>query len=130
MLDGFILAQAEPPALELESSDTGTVADGSAQGQAPADGQAPRQPGIMDMLPFLLLLAGMFIFMTMGSRKKDKERKRMLGEMKKNDRVRTIGGIIGTIVEVREKEVLVKIDESNNTRVKFVRDAIAEIVKE
>ncbi len=130
MLEDFILADATPPKL-LDDAVTSTAQDGSAPAaDTTPDGAPPRAGSIWDMLPFLLLLAGMFIFMTMGSRKKDKERKRMLSEMKKNDKVRTIGGIIGTIVEVRDKEVLVKIDESNNTRVKFVRDAIAEIINE
>ena len=130
MLEDFILAQAEPPALDLGATESNTTADGAATGDAPADGSQPAPPDITSMLPFLLLLAGMFIFMTMGSRKKDKERKKMLGDLKKNDKVRTIGGMIGTVVEVREKDVLVKIDESNNTRVKFVRDAIGEIIND
>ena len=130
MFEDLILAQAEPPALELDTTETSTSADGSTPDGTATDGTASRTGSIWDMAPFLLLLAGMFIFMTMGSRKKDKERKRMLTELKKNDKVRTIGGMLGTVVEVREKEVLVKIDESNNTRVKLVRDAIGEIINE
>jgi preprotein translocase subunit YajC len=48
----------------------------------------------------------------------------MLPNVKKGDKITTIGGIVGTIVEMREKDVTVKIDESANTRVKFARWAI------
>jgi preprotein translocase YajC subunit len=44
--------------------------------------------------------------------------------LKKGDKITTIGPVAGTIVEMREKDVTVKIDESANTRVKFARWAI------
>jgi preprotein translocase subunit YajC len=43
---------------------------------------------------------------------------------KKGDKITTIGGVIGTVVEVREDEVMVKTDESANVRMKFARWAI------
>jgi preprotein translocase subunit YajC len=54
----------------------------------------------------------------------------MLAELSKNDRVVTIGGVIGTVVEVRENEVVLKVDESSNTRMRFSRNAIQSLVAE
>ena len=54
----------------------------------------------------------------------------MLDNMKRGDRIQTIGGILGTVVEVREGEVVVKVDESNNTKIKFSRSAIQRVVTE
>ncbi len=67
----------------------------------------------------------LFVFMGRGGRKKEAARKQMLGELKKGDKVTTIGGIIGNVVEVREDEITVKVDES--TRMKFSRRAISHV---
>jgi preprotein translocase subunit YajC len=60
-------------------------------------------------------------------RKQEAKRKDLLGGMKKGDRVTTIGGVIGTLIEVRDTEVIVKIDEQNNTRMRFLKSAIAHV---
>jgi preprotein translocase YajC subunit len=52
----------------------------------------------------------------------------MIQSLEKNTKVRTIGGIIGTIVEVRENEVVLKIDENNNTKIKIIKGAIATTI--
>ena len=97
----------------------------------PADGPAksPEQPFLNPQM--ILLFGGMmllFIFMSRGSKRKaNTKRTDMLSAMKKGDRVTTIGGIIGTVMEVRDDEILVKIDESNNTRMRFARRAIHSV---
>jgi len=50
----------------------------------------------------------------------------MVQSLAKNDRIQTIGGIIGTVVDVREDEITLKIDESNNTKIKILRSAIGK----
>ena len=78
---------------------------------------------------FIPIIA-LYIFLIMGSkRKQDRERKDLLGNLKKGDRVRMVGGELGSIVEVRENEVLVKVDESSNTKIRYVKDAVAQIVE-
>jgi preprotein translocase subunit YajC len=64
--------------------------------------------------------------------KKTEQKKRddMLKNMKRGDRVMTIGGILGTVVDVRDSEVMLKVDESSNTKIKFTRDAIKRVVEE
>jgi preprotein translocase subunit YajC len=52
----------------------------------------------------------------------------MVKSLQKNDRVRTIGGIFGTVIEVRDKEVIIKIDESNNTKMRVSPNAISSVV--
>ena len=48
----------------------------------------------------------------------------MLAGLKKGDRVTSIGGIMGTILEIRDDEVTVKVDESANVRMKFAKWAV------
>ncbi len=82
------------------------------------------------MFPMMAVMA-IFVFFSFNSkRKQDKQRQSLLGGMKRGDRIQTIGGVLGTIVEVRDTEIVVKVDESNNTKIKFVRSAISRVVTE
>jgi preprotein translocase YajC subunit len=44
--------------------------------------------------------------------------------------VLTIGGILGTVTAVKDHEVTVKVDESNNTKMTFLKTAIQKVVTE
>lgn len=79
----------------------------------------------------LLLVFALFYFVVVGGKKKE-ERKRtdMLNNLKKGDRVQTIGGILGSVVEAREQDVLLKVDETTNTKIKFSRSAIHRVLDE
>jgi preprotein translocase subunit YajC len=48
----------------------------------------------------------------------------MVQSLEKNDKVRTIGGIIGTVVDINGDVVTLKVDESNNTKIKVISSAI------
>lgn len=80
----------------------------------------------------MIILLGAMVFMIfLTSRRDRKEKKRtasMLSAMKKGDRVQTIGGILGTVMEVRDTEVIVKVDESSNARMHFTRQAIQAVL--
>jgi preprotein translocase subunit YajC len=67
----------------------------------------------------------MYFVLFRGPKKKQQEHKKMLETIQKNDRVCTIGGIIGTVVEVKGDEVILKVDESSNTRIRVRTSAIA-----
>jgi preprotein translocase subunit YajC len=82
------------------------------------------------MFPLVIVMI-LFIWMTTKSkRKQEKQKKDMLGAMKRGDRVQTIGGILGNIVETRDDRILVKVDETNNTKVWFARSAIHRVLGE
>mgnify|MGYP001580455994 CR=1 FL=1 len=58
--------------------------------------------------------------------KKDKERQEQLYNVKKNDRVLTIGGIYWTVMDVKGDEVVLKIDEATNTKIHISTAAISK----
>jgi preprotein translocase subunit YajC len=64
----------------------------------------------------------MFVFSSRSRKKQEAKRREMLDAIQKGDMVTSIGGIIGTVVEVRERDVLIKIDDT--TRIKLARWAI------
>jgi len=80
----------------------------------------------------LIFIALMFVMMYLilfrGPRKKQQQHKQMVQTLSKNDRVRTIGGIIGTVVDIKDNEITLKIDESNNTKIKVIPSAIGRNV--
>ncbi len=121
---GMLLASA--PGIGGGSPTTTTGAPGGTGG-AGGQGQSPFGGG------FLFLMFGMIIFMivmsTMSSRKEKKKREAMLGSLGRHDRVVTSGGVIGTIVEVKSDEVVLKVDESTNTRIHFSRAAVQSVLK-
>ncbi|RMF87421.1 MAG: preprotein translocase subunit YajC [Planctomycetota bacterium] len=54
----------------------------------------------------------------------------MWSSLKKNDRIMTVGGIIGTVTNVHQDagEVTIRIDESNNTRMRIKLAAVAQVL--
>lgn len=89
----------------------------------------PRQD--LGWLTWMPLIAMGLIFYFIMIRPQGAERKRraaMLAGLKKNDRVVTIGGIMGTVVAVKDDEVTVKVDESTNTKLTLLRSAIQRVV--
>lgn len=82
------------------------------------------------LLMILLFIVIMYVFIFGSQRKEKKKRAAMLEALKKNDKVVTIGGIMGTVVEVKASEVVLKVDESSNTRLKFARTAIQSVVSD
>ena len=58
-----------------------------------------------------------------------KKKDALLSALKKHDRVQTIGGVLGTITEIKGDEVILRIDDANNTRMHFARSAIQQVVR-
>jgi preprotein translocase YajC subunit len=54
----------------------------------------------------------------------------MLSSIKKNDSVRTVGGIIGSVVEVKPDVIVLKVDENSNTKLTVARGKIEAVLKE
>jgi preprotein translocase subunit YajC len=81
------------------------------------------------MIIWFVLIGVIFWFLLLRPKQKEqKQRAQMLSGIKKYDKVMTIGGVIGTVMEVRDEEIIVKVDDSTNTRIKFTRGAIQRIL--
>ncbi len=92
-------------------------------------GQGPSGANVL-LFPGLMIGMIVFMFLTMRSQKKREKRQKeeMLERMSKNDRVLTIGGVIGTVISVKENEVVLKVDESTNTKMTFLSSAIQRVI--
>ena len=134
---GYALANS---AWLLLANNTDGAGDGAAAGAAGAGagaagagaaGPAGPEPSLLQQIlgnP-MTLFAGVFLIFYLTflapERRKRAEEAKLMNEMKKNDRVITIGGIHGTIVSVTDGVVTLKLDEGGSTRIKINQSAIA-----
>jgi len=86
--------------------------------------QTKRPAGHFNLILLGLMLVVMYVLLFRGPQKQKQQRKKMIQSLERNDRVQTIGGIIGTVVDIKGDEVTLKIDESNNTKIRVVSTAI------
>ncbi len=125
----ILAVQDLPPGAGAVKSDaTATIgADGS---PIPTGSAAPN--GMSSMFNIVMFgVIGIMIFsMIFGGRKEKKKRAAMLSALKRHDRVRMAGGLIGSVVEVKPDVIVVKIDENSNVRATFTRGAVEAVLAE
>lgn len=86
-------------------------------------------PGWDMWIPFVVIGLMFYLLLIRPERQKRAEVTKMLNNLKKNDRVVTVGGIIGVVVNVtpNSEEVTIRVDESTNTRLRVLRSAISRV---
>ena len=78
---------------------------------------APAGGGISLWIMLALMFIVMWFFMIRPQRKQQKELEKFRSELKRGDKVITSGGIYGTVDEVKERTVLLKVDGDVKLRV-------------
>ena len=68
---------------------------------------------IGSLLPMILIFVVFYFFLIRPQRKKDKQVKEMLANLKVGDRVCTIGGIYGTIVNIKDDTISLAVGKDN-----------------
>lgn len=79
--------------------------------------------GIMSFLPLVLIVVVFYFFFIRPQMKKSKDQKKFREALKKGDKIVTIGGIHGKILEMKETTVIV--DIGNQMKLTLDRSAIA-----
>ncbi|MCM8805965.1 MAG: preprotein translocase subunit YajC [Candidatus Omnitrophica bacterium] len=80
------------------------------------------------LLPLLIIFFIFYFLLILPQQKKERQRREMLDNLKKGDRVITIGGMIATVDEIKGKIVTLKVAE--NVKIDFVKNSIAQIFQE
>jgi preprotein translocase subunit YajC len=94
----------------------------------PQGGQNPTDSLISTLIMFALII-GIFYFMILRpQQKRQKERQKMLDQVKKGDKVVTAGGLHGTVAGIDDKTILLQVAE--NVKMKFDRSAVSAVVRE
>ena len=134
-------APANAPQAQADGQADPDPASGDAEpggeGESKESGEAKKKPaadgrsgGIPAFIPLIVICGLFYLIMFAPDRKKRARLQQQLGQLSTNDRVVTIGGILGTVARVNKdaEEVTLILDESNNTRMKIVRSAIRQII--
>jgi len=82
------------------------------------------------LLPLAIGFIFLMMFMNRSKKKQEHSRDEMLKQLKRGDRITTIGGIHGTVLRTEDSRVEVKVDEGNNTKIWFSRSAIHKVAEE
>ena len=81
---------------------------------------------IQSQLITIVLIIGVFYFLLIRPQKKTQEdHKKMLESLKKNDEVTTVGGIHGSIANVKDHTVTLKVDD--NVKIEVQKSSIASV---
>jgi preprotein translocase subunit YajC len=91
-----------------------------------AGGQGAQGGGLLAYLPFILILLIMYFLMIRPQAKRQKEKQKMLEELKKGDRIGGIHGTIGGFKSKEKKALILKID--NKTSITINRSAVAGLI--
>lgn len=101
-----------------------------AQAEGAGGGGEQQPPFWISILPWLPIVILFYVLLILPQRREQAKRDQLLNAMKKNDRVLTSSGIIGTVANISAdgKEITLKVDD--NTRIKFLRSSIVQLLGE
>lgn len=94
----------------------------------PTGGQQPNP--FVQIVPLVLIFIVFYFFMIRPQQKKQKERESLLDNIKRGDKVVTIGGMHGTVAGIESDKKTVLVQVADNVKLKFERSAIANIEKQ
>lgn len=87
-------------------------------------GSQQGQGGIMSFLPLIAIVVVFYFFMIRPQMKKAKDQKKYIEALKKGDKILTIGGIYGKIVEVRDDATII-MEVEDGTKMKISKSAVS-----
>lgn len=120
-------AQTAPAAEGAAGSEAKTAPADAPAGAVPAGGNganAQDPPPWMSFAP-ILFIGVLFYFMLLRPQAREqKRRQELLNGLKKNDKVVTTGGMIGTIADMSQDGRFVTLKFEDSTRIRFLRSAI------
>jgi len=83
-------------------------------------------PGLAQFIPFIAIFFIFYLLLIKPEKNKQRQRKEMIANLKKNDQIVTAGGIHGTVVNVKETTLLIRIDDT--VKIEIDKDAVSSLV--
>lgn len=90
----------------------------------PAEGGGPGNT-FLSMLPIVLMFVVLWLLILRPQQKRQKAHQRLIDELEKGDEIVTSGGIHGSVVNLKDDVIVVKIAE--NVKVELSRSAVARV---
>ena len=125
-----VVAEGEAPAAAAASSGAPVVEGAPEAVKNVANAAKDAPPPWMQFLPFIAIGLFFYFILLRPQQAEQRRRKELLTTLKKNDKVVTTGGMIGTIAEISSDGSRVTLRVDDTTRIKFLRSAILEPLKE
>jgi preprotein translocase subunit YajC len=91
----------------------------AAEGAAPGDAMGG---GATTWLMLIAIFVAMYFFMIRPQQKRQKELRKFRDGLQKGDKVVTVGGIYGTVSEIKDSYILIEVD--NNVRMRFDKSSV------
>ncbi len=113
-----------------QPASTATTASTAQPPSSPAEQPQPQGlfgGGMMGFMPIILLFGIFYFMMIRPQQRKEKERQRMISELRAGRKVSFAGGLVGTIVEAKEQTFVI---ESAGSTVEVARGAVAAVVED
>lgn len=83
---------------------------------------------MMSFLPLLIIMFAIMYFLIIRPQKtKEKKRLEMISNVRKQDRIVTTGGVHGVVTSVKENEVLIRVDDAKDVKLKIDKSAITSV---
>ncbi len=83
---------------------------------------------MMQFLPLLIIMFAIMYFLIIRPQKtKEKKRLELISNVRKQDRIVTTGGVHGVVTTVKENEVLIRVDDAKDVKLKIDKSAITSV---
>ena len=83
---------------------------------------------MMQFLPLMVIMFAVMYFLIIRPQKqKEKKRLAMIGNVRKQDRIVTAGGVHGVVVTVKENDVIIRVDDAKDVKIKVDKSAITSV---
>ena len=95
-----------------------------------ATGSTSMTETLFTLLPMILIIVFMFILIYLPQKRQDKKDAAMRSSIEIGDKVSTIGGIVGIVCAIADKDDTIVLETgSDRTKIRFRRSAIASVEK-
>ena len=83
---------------------------------------------ILQLVPLALIFVIFYFMLIRPQRQREKDHQKLLKNLNKNDEIVTTGGIHGTIVNVKDKTVTLRVDE--NVKIEIEKNSVGYVKKQ
>lgn len=81
---------------------------------------------LVSFLPILAIFVIFYLLLILPQQKRQKQHQNMINALRKGDRILTNGGMYGTVFDVKDQIIVLKISE--DVKVEIVKNAIAAVI--
>lgn len=87
-----------------------------------------KQGNLMTLIvPFALMFAILYLLIIRPQRRKQKHLQEMIANVRKHDNIVTTGGVHGVVISVKEKEIIVRVDDNKDVKLKIDKSAVTSV---